>query len=39
LSHLTKTETSVVTWLNIVTIVWSIHLLSTHMHNAAHTTC
>ena len=37
--HLTKTETSVVTWLNIVTIVArSIRLLPAHIHKQVHAT-
>jgi len=36
-SHLTKTETSLVMWLNIVTIVArSVRLLPAHMHKDVH---
>jgi len=38
-SHLTKTETSLVKWLNIVTIVArSVRLLSAHMREDVHAT-
>ena len=39
MSHLTKTETSVAIWLNIVTIVArSVHLLPAHMPEDAYVT-
>jgi len=39
MSHLTKTETSFVIWLNIVTIVaWSVRLLCAHMHENVYAT-
>ena len=39
LSHLTKTETCLVIWLNVVTIVsQSIRLLPSHMHEDVHAT-
>jgi len=38
--HLTKTETSLVMWLNIVTIVaQSVCLLPAHMREDVHATC
>ena len=37
---MTKTETSLVIWLNIVAIVArSVRLLPAHMRQSAHTTC
>ena len=40
MSHLTKTETSLVIWLNIDTIVArSLHLLSAHMREDVRATC
>jgi len=39
-SHLTKTETSLVIWLNIVTIVArSVRLLPAHVRKDVHATC
>jgi len=38
-THSTKTETSLVMWLNIVTIVaWSVCLLPAHMREDVHAT-
>ena len=40
MSHLTKTEMSLVMWLNIVTIVaQSVRLLSAHMRKDMHASC
>jgi len=39
ISHLTKTETSPVMWLNTVIIVaWNVHLLPAHMYEDGHAT-